>query len=1338
MRHPLVIMPWYVRMLVVISLLGSSWGVLVVGPKFVRSNQEYACVISNFNSGSSKVNLMLHMEGFSKNQTSVFAIRKPVDVRRFMSRIVSFDIPNIASPVDIKLTMVGQRGFSFHEEEHLVHRSKSISGLIQIDKPVFRPGDLVKFRAIVLDTELKPPARIKSVNVTIQDPHQNKIRGWPVAKLYAGVFENDLQLAPAPLLGVWNITVQVGEEQLVFKTFEVKEYVLTSYDVQVMPSVIPLVEHQTLNLTIVANYHFGKPVQGVAKVELYLVDDTLDQKKELTMYGMGQVELRFNELLELYEDQQDVRVKLTFTEQHTNRTVVKEQAITVYKHPYRAQLTKESPQFRPGTPFKCTLTLIYHDGRPAGHVPFFVNVEGEDVDHQQTYTTGRDGTIKLLMRPTELTETIDITVSEDNSEFTYTERIEKVHADTNVFLKLELKSPIKLGKLIRLMVTCNERMTFFIYYVVSKGNIVDAGFVRPNRQTKFMFQLTASEKMIPKAHIFVATVSQDVVVWDSLEIDLKQFSNHLDIIIDEKELKPGQEIELLLKGRPSAYVGLAAYDKGLLAHSKQHDLFWEDVMQVFDTFHATDQNEFDVFNSMGLFARLSGGNRIGASPTTTERFGSAASRPISRLVAYRTNFLESWLWQNVSIGRTGSRTVHEVLPDTTTSWYLTGFSIDPVYGLGIIKKPIQFTTVQPFYIVDSLPYSIKRGEAAVLQFTLFNNLGAEYIADVTLYNVANQTEFIERPDKDLSYTKSVSVPPKVGVPISFGVKARKLGEMVVRIKASIMTGKETDAMEKVIRVMPENIMFEKTETRFFSMEEYGKQELTISLDIPKNISTVQIECRISSNLLSPVIHNLDSLLDVPSASGAPSMINFIPPLVVLDYLKAVSSTTTHLIEKATGLLRNGYQLELKYRQRDGSFSNWRDSKGSVFVTALVGTSLEAASKHITEVDLTLVDRLFEWLAAKQHSSGRFDEEQPITYHSLQGGSRNGIALTSFVLIAFLQNTKASVQHRSIIEKGIQYVANQLESIADVYDLSLATYALMLADHRQKSSALNKLIELGIATNETRYWPRHTASIETTAYALLSLVHAKRYADGIMVMHWLVNQQSATGSFPRTQDTFMGIRALAALSEAIAPQKNDYTAIVLHGKARKVYKVAASEANQEYRDELSGDSKLVRFSANGRGFGMLTVAFQYGIDVRNIEHGFSLRLVDQFSNEAYTLQLQVCTSFSPQLMHTRSNLALVEVNFPSGYVVNRKSLVDETRRNPFKDVEVRYGQTSLVIYYETLGPEENCFSVTANRLFRVAFHRQAYVMVHDTYDEKFRAIKFYQVPHDGADIQSYLD
>lgn len=124
-----------------------------------------------------------------------------------------------------------------------------------------------------------------------------------------------------------------------------------------------------------------------------------------------------------------------------------------------------------------------------------------------------------------------------------------------------------------------------------------------------------------------------------------------------------------------------------------------------------------------------------------------------RLVAYRTDFPESWLWKSLALPSSGRTTIVEQLPDTTTSWCLTAFSIDPVYGFGIVKKPLQFTTVQPFYIVDNLPYSVKRGEAVLLQFTLFNTLGAEYIADVTMYNVASQIEFVGQPKGENGLTR---------------------------------------------------------------------------------------------------------------------------------------------------------------------------------------------------------------------------------------------------------------------------------------------------------------------------------------------------------------------------------------------------------------------------------------------------------------------------------------------------------------------------------------------------------------------------------------------------------
>uniref|UniRef100_A0A182LU61 Macroglobulin domain-containing protein n=1 Tax=Anopheles culicifacies TaxID=139723 RepID=A0A182LU61_9DIPT len=122
--------------------------------------------------------------------------------------------------------------------------------------------------------------------------------------------------------------------------------------------------HQGLNLTIEAKYHFGKPLNGLAKVELYLNDEEMDQYKEFKVFGKEQVELRFNEELVVNDKQKDVLVKTTFIERYTNRTLVKESLITVYKHKYRVELIKEFPQFRPGLPFKCTLQFRYHDGTP--------------------------------------------------------------------------------------------------------------------------------------------------------------------------------------------------------------------------------------------------------------------------------------------------------------------------------------------------------------------------------------------------------------------------------------------------------------------------------------------------------------------------------------------------------------------------------------------------------------------------------------------------------------------------------------------------------------------------------------------------------------------------------------------------------------------------------------------------------------------------------------------------------------------------------------------------------------------------------------------------------------
>lgn len=1315
------------RLLLVITLVSAAHGLLVVGPKYIRSNQNYTLVLTNFNASMGRVDVKVQIDGTTHGGETILGLTRTVDVRRYQNRLVNFEFPDLV-PGNYKITLDGQRGFSFHKDAVLTLKTKSVSSLIQLDKPVYKPGDTVNFRVIVLDTDLKPPANVKTVNVTIQDPRGNVIRKWSAGRLHVGVFENKLEIAPTPLLGKFKMTVKVGGEELVTKSFEVKEYVLSTFEIDVYPTQVPMLEENALDLTVEAKYFTGKPVQGTAVLQLYLTaDGMLDQTKTWQVDGVGQAKLNFNGPLDVYEAQHDVQVTFTFIEKYTNRTLTIRKPITMYQNQYSVELVKESPTFRPGIPYKCDIHIKYHNGTPAANVETEVTIVGLDDEYVKTLTSDKNGVIKQTLIP--LANSINIEVKIEDNEL-LNEDIDKVEVATDAYVKIELKSKIMLNKPIKYSITCTDKMHFLVYYVVSKGNIIDEGFMRPSKTTKVQLQINANSKMIPKSKIIVATLAKNTIVYDTMDIEFKELSNNFKMTIDEqdREVKPGRQIELIMQGRPRSYVALAAYDKSLLQHNDNHDVNWGNIEAVFDDFHEIEHNEYDKIHSMGLFARTLDSFQFEGANDKSAKLESNGS--ISKLISYRTYFLESFLWKNLTIPINGQRKLIENVPESTTAWSLIGFSIDPVYGLGIIKEPIEFTTVQSFYIVDNLPYSIKRGEAVALQFTLFNNLGGEYIADVTMYNVGNQTEFVGQPAGTSSYTKSISVKPKVGVPISFLVKAKKLGEMAVRLKASIMLGHETDAIEKVIRVLPESLVEKKMESRIFSQNTYMNVSFPISLDIDKkaDAGSPQISFYVNPNILTTVAQNLGELLAVPTGCGEQNMVKFVPNIIVLDYLTAIGSKETSVINKATGMLRTGYQNQMRYRQTDGSFGVWPNNGGSVFLTAFVAKSMQTASKYISEVDVTMVATAFQWLANKQQSSGRFDEVGPIAHKDMQGGLRNGIALTSYVLIAFLENENAKITHANVIARGVQYVAGLLPQVTDLYDLSIATYAMLLSDHHSKQYFIERLIDKSTPTENggKRYWNRHSNSIETTGYALLAMVQAGKYSDGVPVMRWLVSQRYVTGSFPRTQDTFVGLKALTKLAEVISPSRNDYTIQLKHKTKTEYFPITSQDIEQKIFQDIPGDIKKIDINVAGLGFGLLDVRYEYAMDLRNYKNRFDLTLEKLNPNSDYELKLKICASFIPKLANERSNMALIEVNFPSGYVVDPRPITEATIVNPIQNTEIRFGGTSVVAYYNNMGIEKNCFVITAYRRFKVALKRPAYVLVHDYYDPKLNAIEVYEV------------
>lgn len=58
------------------------------------------------------------------------------------------------------MNVKGEGGVDFERQTNLMYVKKSYAVFIQTDKPVYKPGDVILFRAIVLNPNLKPSTEV--------------------------------------------------------------------------------------------------------------------------------------------------------------------------------------------------------------------------------------------------------------------------------------------------------------------------------------------------------------------------------------------------------------------------------------------------------------------------------------------------------------------------------------------------------------------------------------------------------------------------------------------------------------------------------------------------------------------------------------------------------------------------------------------------------------------------------------------------------------------------------------------------------------------------------------------------------------------------------------------------------------------------------------------------------------------------------------------------------------------------------------------------------------------------------------------------------------------------
>lgn len=206
-------------------------------------------------------------------QTVVFNVRKCYNF------IIEFDDviyinPQTRNLLDgrYKLEAKSLYDLNFFDEsiDLTVNRRRHVA-LAQVDKPIYKPGDVVNFKIILLDNNLKP--LMSKVNIFVLDGDDNVVKEYLNVNTMKGVYQNQLQLSNAPVMGQWKITLKLinnYEDELddVLQVFEVAEYVYPKYEVNVITKPDVTFSEEVIRVKINAKYENGEDVRGEVTGEI--------------------------------------------------------------------------------------------------------------------------------------------------------------------------------------------------------------------------------------------------------------------------------------------------------------------------------------------------------------------------------------------------------------------------------------------------------------------------------------------------------------------------------------------------------------------------------------------------------------------------------------------------------------------------------------------------------------------------------------------------------------------------------------------------------------------------------------------------------------------------------------------------------------------------------------------------------------------------------------------------------------------------------------------------------------------------------------------------------------
>ncbi|KAJ7427571.1 alpha-2-macroglobulin-like protein 1 [Pitangus sulphuratus] len=584
---------------------------LVVIPAALRyPSTQVACLHITCHEAKLQVNLVLeHSVGHELLMQETIQKKKTFLCTKFWVAPPANGTEEIAT---VKLTITGE-GVNIEEKKKVLICKTRSGTIIQTDKPIYQPGQTVKFRIVTLDEEF--------VALNDSDPKNNQIEQWLNVVPQDGIADLSFQLSDEPLLGTYVINVTSVKA---YGSFSVKEYVLPKFEVIFeAPNQIYALD-TTFPLRICGRYAHGKSIQGIVHVSLCqkiapflpsaskpnLCHKFNNQTDEAGCFFTNVSLSSFSRDFRYYQD--SIVAEASLVEDATETQVNASHKLLISRIGGMALFDDVNSYYHTGEMYRGKIKVIDYQGKALKHKEVLLVVSCGEQQFKQKYITGDSGTASFSLDTTAWNSTLasleasvlhqDLDREPGTIDLSYQRAsyfIRPFYSTSRSFLSIvRVPETIPCGKKQSVQVEFRiyeedlehgPRRVIFSYFVTGKGGIVHAGqktvWVGLPKMLEgfFSIPLTFNLTSAPTPRLVVYVIFPNgKIIADSAIFSVSMcFRNKVELGFSTPETLPGSQVGLHLLAAPGSTCAVWAVDRSTLLIKPGRELSSHSIYGLF-------------------------------------------------------------------------------------------------------------------------------------------------------------------------------------------------------------------------------------------------------------------------------------------------------------------------------------------------------------------------------------------------------------------------------------------------------------------------------------------------------------------------------------------------------------------------------------------------------------------------------------------------------------------------------------------------------------------------------------------------------------------------------------